>query len=79
MSKLGWRKIIVEGVEYKWRYGRGNAVVRGPNVKWIFPDKYFMPDTDPQVIEKMKYNGSWSITPADIEHQIKIELSDKEN
>ena len=72
MAKLNWRKIVVDGVEYKWRYGRSNAVVIGPdNLKLVFSDQDLRPGWDNEAIEKAYHGKYWAITPEDIAHTIR--------
>ena len=61
-----WRIVEVEGVSYRWRYGRGTIEVRRNRQVVLRVADYVLRGTTPDLFERGQYKGTCDgyVTPA---------------
>lgn len=67
MSRKSWRKIVVDGVEYKWIYGKTTVVIRDADNAVV--DKVLLTKLTGWSwadIERAQYKRYFKITPVQI-------------
>jgi hypothetical protein len=62
------RKIVVDGIQYRYRIGKCNTLILGEGIKMVASDNDLMPGED---IERAKWKNYFHITPSLIETYIR--------
>lgn len=71
-----WRKVIVGGDEFRWRYGRGTIEVRRDRNVFLRVADYTLRGTTPDVFERGQYKRTRDgmVTPAMVRKAIERRL-----